>query len=221
MTADDQTPISARGTRLNRRGLETRARVLEAALECLAEGPDGASANLVARRAAVTWGTLQHQFGDADGLWAAVLAHAVPAGPMLGEGDPATAVTVRVREIVDLMWAGLERTRMRAILHLRLALPADRGVLESDYPRTAEALRAWDERWDTEVRAAFAAYDVDPVRLARVRSLLPGAVRGLHLERRLSTYADADEARLGLAEALGDYLSAGRPRRRPRQPPRG
>ena len=31
------------------------------------------------------------------------------------------------------------------------------------------------------MRTAFAAYDVDPRRLARVRSLLPGAVRGLHL----------------------------------------
>ena len=207
---EDQTlsaPLSAQGTRLNRRGLETRARVLDTALACLAEGPDAASANLVARRAEVTWGTLQHQFGDVDGLWAAVLAHAAPAGPMLGDGSAAAGVADRVREIVDLLWAGLERPRMAAILHLRLALPADRAALEAAYPRTAEALRAWDQRWDEEVRAAFSAYDVDPVRLARVRSLLPGAVRGLHLEQRLSTYADADEARRGLAEALGEYLS--------------
>jgi AcrR family transcriptional regulator len=204
-TADH--PLSARGTRLNRRGLETRARVLDAALACLAEGPEAASANLVARRAEVTWGTLQHQFGDVDGLWAAVLAHATPAGPMLGEGAPGVGVAERVREIVDLLWDGLDRPRMRAILHLRLALPPDRAALEASHPRTALALRAWDQRWEEEVRAAFAAYDVDPVRLARVRSLLPGAVRGLHLERRLSTYADAGEARLGLAEALGGYLS--------------
>ena len=57
------------------------------------------------------------------------------------------------------------------------------------------------------MRAAFSAYDVDPARLRRVRGLLPGAVRGLHLEQRLSTYADADDARLGLAEALGAYLA--------------
>ena len=52
MTAADH-PLSAQGTRLNRRGLETRARVLDAALACLAEGPDAASANLVARHAVV------------------------------------------------------------------------------------------------------------------------------------------------------------------------
>ncbi len=199
--------LSAKGTRLNRRGLETRARVLDVALACLAEGPDAASANLVARRAEVTWGTLQHQFGDVDGLWAAVLEHAAPTGPMLGDRSTATDVATRVSEVVDVLWAGLERPWMRAILHLRLALPPDREALETAYPRTAAALREWDERWDAEVRAAFAAHDVDPVRLRRVRSLLPGAVRGLHLERRLSTYADADDARRGLAEALGAYLS--------------
>jgi AcrR family transcriptional regulator len=205
VTAADH-PLSAQGTRLNRRGLETRARVLDVALTCLAEGPEAASANLVARRAEVTWGTLQHQFGDVDGLWAAVLDHAAPVGPLLGEAPAGSDVADRVGQVVDLLWAGLERPWMRALLHLRLALPSERADLEAAYPRTAAALRAWDERWDTEVRTAFAAYDVDPVRLRRVRGLLPGAVRGLHLERRLSTYADADDARRGLAEALGAYL---------------
>jgi AcrR family transcriptional regulator len=181
--------------------------VLDAALDCLAEGPGSVSANLVARRADVTWGTVQHQFGDVDGLWAAVLAHAAPEGPLLGDPAPGGTVEDRVREVVDLLWAGLQRPWLRALLHLRLTLPAEREELEAAYPRTAGALRAWDERWDASVREAFAAYDVDPVRLRRVRSLLPGAVRGLHLERRLSTYADADEARTGLAEALGTYLA--------------
>lgn len=149
---------------------------------------------------------MQHQFGDVDGLWAAVLEHAAPAGPLLGD-SAADDVATRVREVVDLLWAGLDLPWMRAILHLRLSLPPDREDLERAYPRTAAALRAWDERWDAEVRAAFAAHDVDPVRLRRVRSLLPGAVRGLHAERRLSSYADADEARRGLAEALGEYLA--------------
>ena len=206
MSAPDQSRLSAKGPRLNRRGLETRARVLEVALTCLAEGPDAASANLVARRAEVTWGTLQHQFGDVDGLWAAVLSHAAPSGRLLPATGSGAGVADRVRDVVEVLWAGLERPWMRAILHLRLALPPDRAALEAAYPRTAAALRAWDERWDAEVRTAFAAYDVDPARLGRVRALLPGAVRGLHLEQRLSTYADVDDARLGLAEALGAYL---------------
>ena len=66
--------LSAKGTRLNRRGLETRDVLLRTAIHCLAEGgPESVSANLVAREAGVTWGTVQHQFGDVDGLWAAVL----------------------------------------------------------------------------------------------------------------------------------------------------
>jgi AcrR family transcriptional regulator len=68
--------LSAQGTRLNRRGRETRRHLLEVALRCLEAGPEAASANLVAREAGATWGTVQHQFGDVDALGAAVLAFA-------------------------------------------------------------------------------------------------------------------------------------------------
>jgi hypothetical protein len=54
---------------------------------------------------------------------------------------------------------------------------------------------------------AFADLPVDPLRLSRVRSLLPGALRGLHTEQHLSSYTDVDEARRGLAGAITDYLS--------------
>src|SRR4051794_21135767 len=65
---------SAQGTRLNRRGLESRRQFLQSAIDLLAEGgPDTVSANLIAKRAGFTWGTIQHQFGDADGVWAAIL----------------------------------------------------------------------------------------------------------------------------------------------------
>ena len=57
------------------------------------------------------------------------------------------------------------------------------------------------------MRGAFAGFDIDPGRLRRVRSLLPGAVRGVHSEQYLSTYADVDEARRGLTEAITAYLS--------------
>ena len=66
--------LSAKGTRLNRRGLETRGNMLDVAVRVLAAGgPDAVSANSVAKEAGATWGVVQHQFGDADGLWAAVL----------------------------------------------------------------------------------------------------------------------------------------------------
>ncbi|HEX7096699.1 MAG TPA: TetR/AcrR family transcriptional regulator, partial [Acidimicrobiales bacterium] len=50
-------------------GQVTRARVLDAAIECILEtGYYEASSNAIARHAGVTWGTLQHQFGTRQGL---------------------------------------------------------------------------------------------------------------------------------------------------------
>lgn len=203
--------LSAKGTRLNKRGLETRAALLDAALAVLATGgPDAVSASLVAREAGVTWGTVQHQFGDVDGLWAALLEHVlddgaatvlpVPDSPDLGE---------RVSTVVSLLWSAMDLPVFRAIHHLRLGLPREREELEATYPRTAAAIARWDEAWTRTVEQAFAGLDVDPVRLARVRSLLPGAMRGLHSEQYLSVYTDSAEARLGLVEALTSYLAKG------------
>ena len=109
--------------------------------------------------------------------------------------------------ILDLLWTAMDLPASRAIHHLRQALPQQREELESAYPRTAAAIAHWDEAWTETVERAFDGLDVDPVRLRRVRSLLPGAMRGLHTEQFLSTYTDSAEARAGLAGALTAYLS--------------
>ncbi|MBK0869993.1 MULTISPECIES: TetR/AcrR family transcriptional regulator [unclassified Saccharopolyspora] len=198
--------LSAKGTRLNRRGLETRRTLLKVAIRCLADGSEGVSANLIAREAGVTWGTVQHQFGDADGLWAAVLAHiSERSDPLLPPQH--AALPDRVGAVVDMLWRALDSAGARAIHHLRLALPRDRGELEAEFPRTAEALAAWDASWNEACERAFDGLAVDKVKLRRVRALLPGAMRGLHGEQDLSTYLDIDDAKRGLSDAVTAYLS--------------
>ena len=60
--------------RTNRRGDATRENMLDAALKALATGdPAAVSANRIAKEIGATWGAVKYQFGDADGLWAAVL----------------------------------------------------------------------------------------------------------------------------------------------------
>jgi AcrR family transcriptional regulator len=199
--------VSAKGTRLNRRGLETRRHLLEVALRCLAGGPEAASANLVAREAGMTWGTVQHQFGDVDGLWAAVLAFANDERGMLALDFPASEhLDRRVDEVVEMLWRALTSPVTTALYHLRLALPADRHELEHAYPRTAREIARLDADWAALCERAFEGLRVDPRRLARVRSFLPGALRGLQDEARLSSYLDLGEARRGLADAVKSYL---------------
>ena len=202
------TTVSAKGTKLNRRGLETRSTLLRVAVRCLADGgPESVSANLVAKEAGVTWGTVQHQFGDSDGLWAAVLESISDRGPLLPVPAGATTLGERVTVVVETIWNALDKPALRAMYTLRSALPREWRALEAEYPRTAAALLDWDRKWEEACRDAFAGLDVDETKLHRVRSLLPGAVRGLHTEQHLSSFADLDGARRGLADALTAYLS--------------
>lgn len=199
--------------RRNRRGDATRARMLAAALESLATGdPDAVSANAVAKRAGATWGAVKYQFGDVDGLWAAVLDHLEErrGGPLSFPGLAAQAIEDRVEQIVTTLWRGLDRPDARAVDTLRAALPRERAELEERFPRTAAALASWGASWVTTCQAAFADLDLDPERVREVAALIPGAMRGLKSEAHLSTYSDLDLARRGLARSIAAYLAEGR-----------
>lgn len=200
--------LSARGTRLNSRGRATRQQLLRSAVYCLAEGgPEAVSANAVVKHAGVTWGTVQHQFGDVDGLWSALLEYVAERRSLTVDRLPAhDDVGDRVAAVVDLLWAALQLPGSVAIYKLRASLPRQRDQLEDAFPRTAQAIAHWDSDWTTICHQAFAGLGVDPDRLIRVRNLLPGAIRGIYNEQDLSTYIDASEARRGLVDAITAYL---------------
>src|SRR5690606_1777201 len=68
------TETAAGERRANRRGIQSRESMLEAAIVSLATGdPAAVSGNRIARDIGATWGVIKYQFGDIDGLWAAVL----------------------------------------------------------------------------------------------------------------------------------------------------
>ncbi len=200
--------------RSNRRGLATREALLAAATEALATGDRAAvSANRVAKKIGVTWGTIQYQFGDADGLWSAVLHFtAERRANLFTDTDTALSLRARVADIVDTLYDGLDAPDSRAIENLRAALPRDPAELERLYPQTAAELRCWGRSWHETCQKAFADLHVDPQRVREVAALIPGAMRGLVSERQLGTYADLDEARRGLTNSIVAYLEPAEPR---------
>ena len=201
-------PDSA-GRRANKRGLATREAMLEAAVTALASGDPGAvSANHIAKQIGVTWGTVQYQFGDADGFWAAVLHHtAERRANLFANPDTGASLRARVSEIIDTLYDGLTAPDSRAIENLRAALPRNPGELDRLYPRTAAELRSWGQGWHATCQKAFADLRVDPTRVHEIATLIPGAMRGLASERQLGSYADLDEARRGLTNAIVAYLA--------------
>ncbi|BBZ78055.1 transcriptional regulator [Mycolicibacterium anyangense] len=203
-------PDSA-GRTSNRRGQATREAMLNGAVAALATGdPAAVSANRIAKDIGVTWGTVQYQFGDADGFWAAVLHHTAERRAHLfvqfAGADPAQSVQERVADIINTLYKGLDAPDSRAIENLRAALPRDPADLDRLYPATAAELRSWGRSWHETCQKAFADLQVDPQRVHQVASFIPGAMRGLVSEKTLGSYADIDEAREGLANAIAAYL---------------
>jgi AcrR family transcriptional regulator len=194
--------------RTNRRGNATRENMLEAALKALATGdPAAVSANRIAKLIGATWGAVKYQFGDADGLWAAVLHRtAERRADVFIPADKTTPLQKRVAGIIDTLYDGLTATDSRAIENLRAALPRDPAELERLYPRTAAELQSWGRGWLATCQSAFADLDVDPDRLREVATFIPGAMRGITSERQLGSYSDLDLARQGLTNAIVAYL---------------
>jgi AcrR family transcriptional regulator len=126
------------GTRRARRsdGELTRARVLQAAVDCIVErGYYRASSNAIARQAGVTWGAIAHQFGSREGLLLEVLqdrwdrlrtglATATVSGETLEE---------RLRSVLDVIegWYGTSEQ----LVHIQILLDLSRD------PGTTEATR--------------------------------------------------------------------------------
>ncbi|MEB3067830.1 TetR/AcrR family transcriptional regulator [[Mycobacterium] vasticus] len=201
--------------RSNKRGQATRETMLDAAVRSLATGDPGAvSASRIAKESGATWGAVQYQFGDVDGFWAAVLhrtAERRDAAMSAFAGVKSDApLRDRVAGIIDTLHDGLASQDSRAIENLRAALPRDHRELERLYPRTAAELFSWGRSWLQTCHHAFADLGVDPQRVREVAALIPGAMRGLVSERQLGSYADLDEARRGLTNALAAYLEQSR-----------
>lgn len=194
--------------RTNRRGQASRETMLEAALQALASGePGSVSGNRIAKDAGATWGTVKYQFGDIDGLWAAVLKYtAQRRGELPSRAAPHGTLAERVAGILDLLYDGLTATDSRAIENLRAALPRDRAELERLFPQTAAEFASWQLTWIESCQKAFADLEVDSARVREVALFIPGAMRGITSERQLGSYIDLDEARRGLSNAIVCYL---------------
>ncbi|XOZ84300.1 TetR/AcrR family transcriptional regulator [Nocardia testacea] len=202
------TEAAVGGRRANRRGIQSRESMLEAAIVSLATGdPAAVSGNRIARDIGATWGVIKYQFGDIDGLWAAVLRYTADKRGDLPAGiKPDGTLYERVAAMIDAMARGLRRPESLAIETLRAALPREHAELERDYPRTAAELASWKPNWDKACQRAFADMDLDPVKVRQVAALIPAAMRGITSERTLGTYGDLDDALKALIGGIVAYL---------------
>ena len=199
--------VARRG--LTDRGARTRERVMEAAIELVAEdGFAGASTNRIAERAGVTWGVLQYHFGDKQTIFAAVLERSY-AGLM----EQLRAVSVeggslheRVVRIVDVTWELLKTPSNRVTLELLLNARAT--IRDGNKAGLPFALLAqMDVDNEAFWREAFGDLDVDHTRSSAVRRVFFATLHGLLLFHLIDRSSDFESERRVLAESIEIMLS--------------
>jgi len=127
------------------RTAETRRRVTAAVVECIGElGFQRTTGAEIARRAGVSWGAVQHHFGDKNGILAAVLEDSFHRfAEVLGRPASVDApLEARVSEFIDRAWAHFGSPHYRTTFEILLNLPAE---MESAW--TPGVLGTWLEIW--------------------------------------------------------------------------
>ena len=194
------------------RSRATRLRVLESAVDCLAEvGWAGSTVSVIAERARISRGALQHYFPTREELFAAAFAHVAEGrlAQVEREADRLGSTPERTEAVLTMLSGLYAGPLFRAALQLHSAAAAD----ESLRPVVARS----EARVNAEVhRVALALLAVDES-LPGVRELVQGSldlIRGLALadvltddsrrrSRVLRQWAATLDVALGAAEMLG------------------
>ena len=137
-------PVRVRRSHAERTA-ETRDRVMVAVVESIAEiGYQRTTATMIARRAGLSWGAVQHHFGDKDGILMAVLEQSFMRFAEVLDVGPGAEVPVetRVALFVERSWQHFSGPHYRSTFEILLNLPPD---LEISWQ--AQMLDAWMNIW--------------------------------------------------------------------------
>jgi AcrR family transcriptional regulator len=105
------------------RSAETRARIVAAATECIAQlGFSNATMFSIAHEAGLTWGAMQHHFGDKDAILDAVIDRGVEEFTRRMEGlrEAEPDLERRIRAFTERAWVIFKGPTYRTILDILL-----------------------------------------------------------------------------------------------------
>jgi AcrR family transcriptional regulator len=200
------------------RTVETRAKLIRAAVESICElGYAHATTSVIAERAGLSRGALQHQFGTRLDLLVAVIDYLSDEMLRLTEGLPASGLPLseRIDAILKKYWEIYAGPIFMAVLHVFVGARSEPGVYKQLRNHISGIYRVNDRVW----HAAFSDVDMPPERLAAARKVVLATLRGLAVGKFLGISSGNERAELKLLrEVVGQLLletpEAARPRRR-------
>ncbi len=184
----------------------TRARLIQAAIDCLADGGlERATTIAIAKRAGVSRGALQHQFRSATDLMIAVIEKV--EGDLVREFERVTASTLsrtdRIAALIDAYWNVYKSRSYLAVLEILFAGRTDRGLARRSRRATADIKALGERRW----REFFSEAEAAPADAARLRTVVISTLRGMAVRRTYWRSAATERADVGmLTELCRRYL---------------
>jgi AcrR family transcriptional regulator len=206
------------------RRAETRRRLVTATIGCLYDvGYFDTTTTMIAERAKVSRGALQHHFRARNDLFLAVIervGHELAAA--FDENRPASeAVRDRVEAICRTYWQVYSSKAYLAQVQIWIGAHNDRKLQRNVEALTRRMLQAQDRLW----KASFAGLGVAPGQLEALRSLTLSAVRGLALRPAYHLRPDEWPKEIAVLAAMvahaltaGHTPAASRQRTVPRKP---
>jgi len=188
------------------RSTETRSRILDASLQCVAEeGFQRTNLARIAARAGLSLGAIQHQFGDKAGVLAAAVERGfdrlVAVVAQLPSGSD--GLRPRIDGLVHSIWGHYGLPESRAALEIVLQMRAEPEFLARALPYLAEIRGAIDRMWMGLFEELGASRD----RHVRAQRLLFTTLNGLAMEATLipappDAAADLDSLSDGIVRIL-------------------
>lgn len=164
------------------RSAETREKVIQAVIECIAEeGLHNTSAARIAERAGVTWGAIAHQFGDKESLLLAVVERNIEAIQQdLSAAASARSLSPRERISLLIERSWLHITQASAVAFIELVLYGRSQPPGTARRRKAEEITLASTRkiWQD----LFGDLNVDPQKLATARTLASASMLGMSIQ---------------------------------------
>lgn len=151
MTSGGRSVPRRPATGRRERGDRTRQLLIDETVRCIREeGFSAASARHIVERAGVSWGVIQHHFGDRDGLLTAVIEDAVDrlVETLEALSDPAQAGSTE--ELVRATWEAFANPKAMAGLEILISTKELRRGLGGKHTEAlGSALASLIQRLDT------------------------------------------------------------------------
>jgi AcrR family transcriptional regulator len=177
----------------------TRGQLIEAAVSCLSElGYLQATVGVVASRAGVSRGAVQHHFGSRADLLVAVVDDLGIALSRSKDIPPGLSIRERVSMSIDQTWQLLRSPHFKAVVQIWLAMQSDKKVFGATKAKVAHIESELDKKW----LRLFADVHLPTKQITMARHVALATLRGLSLRNTYTQEASASAPEIETLKAM-------------------